>query len=361
MVKPQRSILFGPMPPPWGGVSVFMNSIAASAIARGAEIWAYAGKPHATPSVRFVNHRRFSHLWMLMRRGRGARITDSTHFHLEYPHPALLPPWIALKKSLGFRWIKIVHDGSLPYRFEKFSATQMRLFRAAVKWIDEIIAVDQSLASWLLNTAGFRGKIAVIPPLLPTPGPGSGTGGITGAQRNTLDNFALHKKKVLSIGVFAAPYGFDQVAHAVESIRTDSGEDIGLLLGDSEFDLDTEYRDRVLAGRDWIHVVKSVSHSALAGVYCLADVFVRAFERESFGLSRVEALWAGVPVVATRAGETRGMLIYDFGDIDQLSAHIRSALGGDIDNNAAECAEAYRHEAKENLERYLTEIRGAVG
>ena len=37
------------------------------------------------------------------------------------------------------------------------------------------------------------------------------------------------------------------------------------------------------------------------------------------GISRIEALWCGVPVVATRAGETRGMLLYDFGDVEQLT------------------------------------------
>jgi glycosyltransferase involved in cell wall biosynthesis len=358
MVKPRRSILFGPMPPPWGGVSVFMNSIADHAIARGIEIWAYTGKPVEGRSIRFVNHRRFGHLRLLVRRGRGARITDSTHFHLEYPHPALLPPWIAAKKLLGFRWTKIVHDGSLPYRFDKFSGRQKRLFRAAIKSIDEIIAVDQVLATWLLNTAGFRGKISMIPPLLPTPPVSSGTDAMTVPRRQMLDNFALHAKKVMSIGVFAAPYGFDQVARAVESIRAETGDDIGLLLADSEFDRDPEYREMVLAKRDWVHVVEGIPHAELEAVYSLADVFVRAFGHDSFGLSRVEALWAGVPVIATRAGETRGMMLYDFGDIAQLSGHIRSVLTGGGISNPREWAEIYRLEAKENLEKYLTEIEG---
>lgn len=358
MVTTQRSILFGPMPPPWGGVSVFMNSIAEHAIARGVEIWSYTGKPQAHRGVQFINHRRFGHLWLLVRCGREARITDSTHFHLEYPHPALLPPWITIKKLLGFKWIKIVHDGSLPYRFDKFSDRQKRLFRAAIRSIDEIISVDEALASWLLNTAGFRGKTTVIPPLLPTPPFWPGGDAITGPLRRTLANFARHKKRVMSIGVFAAAYGFDQVARAVESIRAETGEDIGLLLADSEFDRDPEYREMVLAKRDWVHVVEGIPHAELEGVYGLADVFVRAFEHESFGLSRVEALWAGVPVVATRAGETRGMLVYDFGDICRLSAQIRSALSGGGNSNPSEWAEKYRLEAKENLERYLAEIRG---
>jgi len=346
------------MPPPWGGVSVFMNSIADHAIARGIEIWAYTGKPNARCSLRFVNHRRFGHLRLLARRGRGARISDSTHFHLEYPHPALLPPWIAAKKLLGFTWIKIVHDGSLPYRFDKFSGRQKRLFRAAIESIDEIIAVDQALASWLLNTAGFRGKISMIPPLLPVPPFWPGKDDMAGPLRRTLDNFARHEKKVMSIGVFAAAYGFDQVARAVESIKAETGEDIGLLLADCEFDRDPEYREMVLAKRDWVHVVEGIPHAELEGVYSLADVFVRAFEHESFGLSRVEALWAGVPVVATRAGETRGMLLYDFGDIGQLSTQIRELLNGTIGSDSREWAEQYRLEARENLEKYLNEMEG---
>src|SRR4030095_10597496 len=81
---------------------------------------------------------------------------------------------------------------------------------------------------------------------------------------------------------------------------------------------DESYRDEVLCGRDWITVLEKIPNPEIYEILRLSDVFVRAFADESYGISRVEALWCGLPVIATRAGETRGMLLYDFGDVEQL-------------------------------------------
>ena len=85
----KKPILFGPLPPPFGGVSIFMKAIAARAAGFGFRVWSYKGKPENNGI--YVNHRRFGHLLALLREGRGARITDSTHFHVEYQgHEALV-------------------------------------------------------------------------------------------------------------------------------------------------------------------------------------------------------------------------------------------------------------------------------
>jgi glycosyltransferase involved in cell wall biosynthesis len=76
---------------------------------------------------------------------------------------------------------------------------------------------------------------------------------------------------------------------------------------------------------------------------------VRGFGSESYGISRVEALWCGVPAVATTAGETRGMLTYEFGDVSALERQLRRALGGAAREEIGAWAEVYRREAGENL------------
>jgi hypothetical protein len=53
--------------------------------------------------------------------------------------------------------------------------------------------------------------------------------------------------------------------------------------------------------------------------------------------------------VATRAGETRGMLLYDFGDVDALAQQLKLALSGEHANATAEWAATYAREAEENL------------
>jgi glycosyltransferase involved in cell wall biosynthesis len=84
---------------------------------------------------------------------------------------------------------------------------------------------------------------------------------------------------------------------------------------------------------------------------------VRAFAYESYGISRVEAIWCGVPVVATRAGETRGMLTYEFGDVDALVEQLRRALYDPPREDLAAWAAQFRREAEENL-RAIKETLG---
>jgi len=80
-----------------------------------------------------------------------------------------------------------------------------------------------------------------------------------------------------------------------------------------------------------------------------SDVFVRGNVEEGYGISRVEAIWCGVPVVATNVGETRGMLIYEFGDIKSLKEQLRRALGQEEDD-VREASALFHQEAERNLE-----------
>lgn len=362
MVTKAHSILFGPLPPPYGGVSVFMDAICDHVVSHGASVWSYKGKKRPSGSengVRYVNHRKLNHIRALLRDGRAARITDSTHFHLEYPNPLLLPAWLAAKRFLRFEWIKILHDGSLPSRYERFTRAQKQLFRAAIRDIDEFIVYSRELETWLRDVAVFAGKISFIPLLLPLPA-GWGDARVDANLTATLERFAGHRKRVSSIGVFIPSYGFHNVADAVEKIREETNDDVGLLLVDGEFARDDEYRERVLRERPWIEVAPSVPNPALGQVFKQSQVFVRAFEHESFGLSRIEALWCGVPVIATNVGETRGMMLYDYGDVNALRGHLETVFAGEVDIDVEKWADIFQLESEENLDRYIEVITGST-
>jgi glycosyltransferase involved in cell wall biosynthesis len=138
------------------------------------------------------------------------------------------------------------------------------------------------------------------------------------------------------------------VARAVEQLRKTTGEDIGLALLDGGFVTDENYRKEVLQNRDWITVIREIPNPEIYEILKRSDVFVRAFADESYGISRVEAIWCGLPVVATRAGETRGMLLYDFGNHEELVGQLKRALfEGSADNEL--WAQQYRREAEQNL------------
>ncbi|PYT05514.1 MAG: hypothetical protein DMF65_00060 [Acidobacteria bacterium] len=353
----KKVVLLGPHPPPYGGVSIYTSTLFESLKNRGVELWTYGDEDVRAPQVHFMRDKRRELLPLVLREGRGARVADSTHFLFEYPS-ALVPAWLILKRLLGFEWVKIVHDGSLPTRHKSFTWLRRALFRFAAGGVTEFVAVGEELERWLHEELRVRQSVTLIKSLLPVP------------QRETesplpddteaaLAPYARRAKKICSTGAFINDYGFLHVAEAVERLRRETGEDIGLVLLDGDFARDEEYRAEVLRDRDWITVLKNVAHPHVFQILKRSDAFVRAFGLESYGLSRVEAIWCSLPVVATRAGETRGMLLYDFGDVEELTAQLRRALSGDHARETAEWAARYRQEAEENL-KAITEKLGVV-
>lgn len=345
----RRIILFGPLPPPYGGVAIYMKALVARLRGPNVRVWTYGGAKPDDKSIRFIAHRRLGTFRALLAEGRDARILDASHFHLEYPNRLLLPIWLLLKRVLGFEWFKNILDGSLPKRYPEFGLLERRRFHRAVNAVDHFIVVSEDLRSWLQDEIKVQQPVTVIPCLVPTP-PGDARVKLSSATEGLLKPYLAHENRVCSIGVFFPSYGFKDVAAAVEELRERTRKDIGLLLLDGGFVCDETYREEVLWQRDWITVLKEVPNPEIYEILKRSKVFVRGFADESYGISRVEALWAGLPVIATRAGETRGMLLYDFGDVDQLVNQLQAVLLYPIWEEPNPWAAQYRREAEENLQ-----------
>ena len=344
----KRIILFGPLPPPYGGVAVYIRALVARLRGANVRVWTYGGAKPVDKSIRFIAHRRLGTLWALLAEGRNARILDASHFHLEYPNPLLVPVWLLLKRLLGFEWFKNILDGSLPKRYPEFGSLERRLFHRAVKAVDHFIVVSDDLRRWLQEEIKVQQPVTVIPCLVPTP-PGDREVRLSSTSEELLKPYRAREKRVCSIGVFFPSYGFNDVAEAVEELRERTKKDIGLLLLDGGFVCDETYRTEVLWERDWITVLEKVPNPEIYTILKQSDVFVRGFADESYGISRIEALWAGLPVIATRAGETRGMLLYDFGEVEQLVNQLQAVLLYPLYEEKNRWAAQYRREAEENL------------
>ena len=344
----RRIILFGPLPPPYGGVAIYMKALVARLRAPNVRVWTYGGAEPDDKSVRFIAHRRLGTLPALISEARNARILDASHFHLEYPNPLLLFIWLGLKRWLNFEWYKNVLDGSLPKRYPEFGWLQRRLFHRAAAAVDEFIVVSEALRDWLKEEIKVQQPITVIPCLVP-PLPADRDAKLSDTAKALITPFLAREHRVCSIGVFFPSYGFKDVAEAVEELRERTRKDIGLLLLDGGFIRDETYRQEVLWQRDWITVLEKVPNPEIYTILKQSDVFVRAFADESYGISRIEALWCGLPVVATHAGETRGMLLYDFGDVEQLVNQLQAVLLYPIWEEPNPWAAQYRREAEANL------------
>ncbi|MEP6820576.1 MAG: glycosyltransferase family 4 protein [bacterium] len=344
----RRIILFGPLPPPYGGVAIYMKALVAHFRDSNIRVWTYGGAKPKDANIRFVAHRRLGTLSALLAEGRGARVLDASHFHLEYPNPLLLLVWLVLKRLLRFEWYKNILDGSLPKRYPEFGVMQRWLFQRAVNGVDEFVVVSDELRRWLQEEIKVRQVVTVIPCLLPPPSSETNTS-LSSETKEELEFYFSQAKHVCSIGVFYPSYGFRDVVEAVEELRERTGKDIGLLLLDGAFVRDENYREEVLWDRDWITVLEKVPNPEIYEILKRSDVLVRAFADESYGISRIEAIWCGLPVVATRSGETRGMLLYDFGDIEQLVDQLQAVLLFPVLEEPNPWAARYRCEAEENL------------
>lgn len=354
----KRVILFGPLPPPYGGVSVYMSALVEHLKSCGVSVWALLGEgARREPRVRLVKHRRFGVVPALLREGRGARVLDASHFHLEYPNKFLLPLWLAAKRALGFEWYKNVHDGSLPARHRDFNPLQRFLFRRATRAVTEFVVVSDELRRWLLDEIKVSQRVSLARVPLPVPHAALDAP-LSVAMQQSLASYLARPRRVCSIGVFTPEYGFAHAAAATERLRDETKDDIGLLLLDGAFARDESYRAEVLRGREaWITVLENVPNPQVYQVLKRSSAFVRAFAYESYGISRVEAIWCGLPVVATTAGETRGMLAYEFGDVDALREQLRRALYSPPRADVAAWAETFTREAEENL-RAIKETLG---
>ena len=208
MSKGRRSIVFGPLPPPYGGVSVFMSGLYNFVPRATVDVWAYSGSEASKsfPEARYVNHRRLGHIAALTASGRGTRVIDSSHFHLEYPHRILLPAWLKARSVLGFQWIKILHDGSLPFRYQDFTAKQKGLFAAGLGKVDEMIVVTPDLQDFCRQHMDSA-QISCIPSLLPMSG-GWIDAPTASRWSAAIDRHRQYGKRVCSLGAFIPSYGF---------------------------------------------------------------------------------------------------------------------------------------------------------
>ena len=350
----KKVVLLGPYPPPHGGVSIYVSTLFEHLKARGLQLWTYGDREVRGPNVHFMKDKRRELVPLLWREGRGARINDCTHFLLEYPS-ALVPVWLMLKRLLGFEWVKILHDGSLPTRHAAFSRTRRARFRLAAGGVTEFVVVSEELGRWLREELRVTQPVSVVKSLLPRTR-GDETGALPEGLEAAAADYTRRARRVCSVGAFIPEYGFLHAALAVERTRRETGEDVGLLLLDGDFAADESYRDEVLRGREWVTVLKSVAHAEVFRLLRRSHAFVRCFGLESYGLSRVEAIWCGLPVVATRAGETRGMLLYDFGDVDELTRQLKRVLNGEHARETAEWATTYAREAEENLKAITVKL-----
>lgn len=338
-----KTYLFGSYPPPYGGIATYVQTLAyhLARLNRPYELRVFGDFPESLP-------RTFSGFWRAF-----ASITrhdvcfDHSHFALGYAKRPLLA-LILLKILRRFRWVVVIHNGSIPDRYVELTQWDRIGLRLALWLADDWITVSREVETWFVQKFKRKRSIRTIPSLLPL------------AEQTPVDlpldfqDFrARYDRLILAVGIFTAPYGFHLAVEAVERLRQVSSQSIGLVLVDGGVVTDAEYKSRILDNPSgWILSLSQLPYPLLSQLMKHCDVFVRPLRSEAYGLSRIEALWNGTPVVATNVGETRGMLLFDYGDVTTLCQQIERAFTMTKDQINT-WAELYTQEAEENLQQWL--------
>lgn len=326
--------LLGAYPPPYGGVAMFVHTL------------------HGLLTQQGFKCHRYSDVTNLLKDSKKIRrhdiCLDNCYFFLEYPSVKLTTAWLAFYLSKKFKWVKFIHNASLPQRYDNHTLLQKMISLMAMKCADDIIVVSEALQDWLASRFHITEKVSLIRSLLPL------THKSVSLPPDLKQKIESYTKLVCSIGVFTSNYGFKHVADAVEKLRHDSELNVGLILIDGTFSRDTKYRTEVLKERNWITVLENIPHPQVLEILSISDVFVRGVELESYGISRVEAIWCGVPVVGTKVGEIRGILLYDYGNVDELMSQINEALFNPAQRGSIELwRREFQKEAEKNLESII--------
>lgn len=201
--------------------------------------------------------------------------------------------WLAsISKFLGGRSIIMVFHFDPPARSEENQVWRLR--RKRLRVARAVITISAFVAKQLEGLK-LRRPITILEP------------GIL-KQRRTAGASAPHKLlrrtdvKLLFVGSLIARKDVLLIIEALGMVESTSSL---FLVGDLK---DTEYVAKLHAAvearglGDRIHFVGRVDDAALAGYYSEADLFVFPSVMEGYGIALAEAVHAGLPVVAARAG-----------------------------------------------------------
>lgn len=236
----------------------------------------------------------------------------------------MLQPLLSVTKLWKMRWVETVHDQTISRRFSDFSAVNRRLFVNAMTNAARIIAIGDELRDFLVGIGIPAKKVVVGQPLLPRP-----------LERRAVPGqyapfFANHSPVWMTVGAFIPLYDFLTIAKTFRSIAATEPA-AGLVLVAGRFAVDDAYEQEVRSILeslgDRVVFAHDVPNAEVGAMLRASDLLIRGPEHESFGLSRIEALLAGTPVVATDTGETRFMTLYKHGDAESLLLATREASG----------------------------------
>ncbi len=260
-------------------------------------------------------------MWRLMRRYRFK--PDILHAHVT------LPAGLAgalIKQLFGIPLVVTEHTGPFSMLMRNRFATWAT--HQAMQSSDRVIAVSHALRDQILAYPQLRRHIDIIPNVVDTvafKGPGvrdreSGLSVLSDPPPLVPGPWSLVPFRLLFVGEMETSIkGVDYLLGAMALLKK-RGVDCRLkLVGQGRNRREYETMARRLGVADLCQFVGVVPHSEIARLMSESDLFVLPSLAETFGVVLVEAMAAGLPVVATRCGGPEEIVTPDVGELVEPS------------------------------------------
>lgn len=215
-----------------------------------------------------------------------------------------------LKKKYGIPFIITEHSSKLNKPAEQISNLDKKLAIKAYENTDQIICVSEALRHNIKNN--FQHESIVIPNMVDNES-------FYFFQNNNKNNKPFI---FVSVGNLKPIKDFDKLIEAFSRVKGDARL---IIIGEGP------ERERLENLIDKLHLTSQVklmgqlNRSEINKIYQESHVFVLPSQSETFGVSYIEAMYAGLPVIATRCGgpesfveESNGIMV-PVGDISLLA------------------------------------------
>ena len=214
-----------------------------------------------------------------------------------------------LKKKYGIPFVITEHSSKLNKPANGISDLDKRLATKAYQSCDWLITVSDTLRSNILRNFGYNST--VIPNM------------VDSQCFQYLDKAKNDAPFVfVSVGNLIPIKAFDNLIEAFAQVKDDSKL---LIIGDGPERERLQNQIKNLQLEAQVKLLGQLKRDEINKVYQESHVFVLASQSETFGVSYIEAMYAGLPVIATRCGgpesfvdESNGLLV-PVNDIDALA------------------------------------------
>jgi glycosyltransferase involved in cell wall biosynthesis len=343
----KRVLLIGPWPPPTGGVATHVSRLAD--LLEQAD-WRVKVLGHGA----FVPSRRVSRI--RLERGLGLQVIAALpirqviHGHSvlsSYPVEHRMDQFIRAVRTTHAKWVESLHDETLVDRLPLFSDRLARRFRWFLSQAEVVVASSPRLGALAIDLGIDASRIMMIRPLLPT---------VTEEVQPLPDRLRrfveAHEPLIVAVGAKIPTYDLEAVAKVFAGIRVESTK-AGLVILSSGFASDARTAAAVGSAIEAVRAdvldLVDLPPAHVRQLFRAASVVVRGVIQESFGLTRVEAMLEGTPVVATPTGAHDFVEPYEFGREDSLRLAIERALSPRAAEQLAAFQRLYRAEAEHNF------------